>query len=284
MIIVKLRGGLGNQLFQYSLGRHLAIKNKTDLKFDTTWFGAIPDRKYELGNFKVVGSVATASDLAPYAQSVLGKMKQILTKETANIVTERLFEFDPSVLELGPDAYLDGYWQSEKYFEEIADIIRHDLQLKTAPSGQNKTRLDQIEHCDAVALHLRRGDYVTNQTANQHHGTTPLDYYYAGVKHLINTVKKPHFFVFSDDPEWVKEHLRLDYPTTYVTHNDPEHGCEDLRLMSACRHFIIANSSFSWWGAWLSSHPKKIIIAPKRWFLDSEHTDRDLIPNHWIRL
>lgn len=276
MIITKLQGGLGNQLFQYSLGRFLAHKHQTPLKLDTSWYGVVPDRQYDLSVYAIAAPLATA----PEAESLKNKFVPLAKR---SYFKERFYHFDPAVLAAGPNVFLEGYWQSEKYFLPIADIIRHEITLKTPPQGMNKEILQQINETLAVSLHVRRGDYVSNSAANNYHGTSPLEYYKAAVDHIAKRVKNPHFYIFSDDPTWTRKNLLLDYPLTFVTGNDKA-AQEDLRLMSQCRHFIIANSTFSWWGAWLSSSEGKTVIAPKEWFKDKSNTDKDLIPNDWLRL
>jgi hypothetical protein len=136
----------------------------------------------------------------------------------------------------------------------------------------------------AVSIHVRRGDYVSDAGTNRFHGTCSVDYYHDAVDRISGFAPASHFFVFSDGIDWAKENLRLRQPVTYVDFNDGEKNYEDLRLMSLCKHHIIANSSFSWWGAWLNPNPDKIVIAPKKWFNDPSINTDDLIPNSWLRL
>jgi len=131
---------------------------------------------------------------------------------------------------------------------------------------------------------VRRGDYLTSPAASGCHGVCPPEYYHAAVKELATRLRSPHFYVFSDDPAWVKAQLNLPHPTTFVDHNDAEHGYEDLRLMASCRHHIIANSTFSWWGAWLGGYPEKRVVAPQKWFRDDRVDTADLIPQGWQRI
>ena len=135
-----------------------------------------------------------------------------------------------------------------------------------------------------MSIHVRRGDYVSDAITQEIHGLSPLEYYAAAIQHIAHVAVQPHFFVFSDDPSWVRQNLHIDYPTTYVEHNTADRNYEDLRLMSLCRHHIIANSTFSWWGAWLGSNRAKMVIAPKRWFNTPDKDTRDLIPRSWIQL
>lgn len=284
MIIVKLRGGLGNQLFQYSFGRYLANKHNVPLKLDVSWYEGIPDRQYDLAKYNIQADIATTAESAKYDNIFNRLLDRMRPFHKQKVIRERSFTFDKEALLVGPHCMIDGYWQSEKYFKSIAEIIKRDLSLKNKPVGKNKTTMDVIDNCDAVAILIRRGDYVTNQATNQFHGLTPLDFYHDAVKELVKTVKKPHFFIFSDDQPWVKANLKLKYPMTFIEHNDAIHAYENIRLASHCKHFIIANSTFSWWSVWLSSYKDKIVIAPKEWFKNKSQDDRDLVPKSWRRI
>jgi hypothetical protein len=180
--------------------------------------------------------------------------------------------------------YLEGYWQSEKYFADIGEQLRNELTLKAPPDAQNAETIAAIENCNAVCLHVRRGDYVAEPDINAVHGTCDADYYQRAVAAVANRVADPVFFVFSDDPDWCATRLRVPYPVNLITHNVRSQDHEDLRLMTHCKHFILANSSFSWWGAWLASRPEKTVICPKRWFARADVPTDDLIPSTWTRL
>jgi hypothetical protein len=184
---------------------------------------------------------------------------------------------------LGDNTYLDGYWQSEKYFRSIEKIIRSECRVKGAPSEINKNFADKIQSVNAVSIHVRRGDYVTDEKTNAYHGVCDKDYYRQAIDHLTASLDDPYFFVFSDDMAWTKANLSTgSQPAEYIDHNTGA-GHEDLRLMYLCKHHIIANSSFSWWGAWLNDHAGKKIIAPKKWF-QPPITNNDIIPEGWITL
>ncbi|MEN6509171.1 MAG: alpha-1,2-fucosyltransferase [Smithella sp.] len=168
--------------------------------------------------------------------------------ETFEKIKKTTADFDPNLLKINRDAYLDGYWQSEKYFLDIAPVIRKELSIKTPPDRENELLINKIANSDAVSLHIRRADYVADSHTNTIHGACSLDYYHHAVDKVAEKVKSPHFFIFSDDPAWALDNLKLKYPATFVTKNGPDKNYEDLRLMSLCRHNIIANSTFSWWG------------------------------------
>lgn len=200
------------------------------------------------------------------------------------IVRERNFGFDPSILDAPAHCYLQGYWQSFKYFEAIEPVIRQEFTVSGNLSERNAEMADRILGKRAVSVHIRRGDYASNEQTNRYHGTCSPEYYYAAEKLLRNRVGDLHLFVFSDDPKWASENLRFSSPTVIISHNAPDRGHEDLRLMTMCHHHILANSTFSWWGAWLSKHTHKVVIAPKKWFREAGHSTEDLIPKSWITL
>ncbi|MFI5240699.1 MAG: alpha-1,2-fucosyltransferase [Candidatus Saccharimonadia bacterium] len=277
-------------MFQYAAGKRLAEKNQTELKLDLTWYddqhpGDTP-RVYELDSFSFELVKARQSEIPQPSTSRLGWLKDKAggRKSLLTTITEEGFAVNPNVLVAPDNSYLVGYWQSEKYFSDYHDTITSDFRVKSPLSGQNLEMASAIGGVTSVSLHVRRGDYVTNANANQFHGTSPLDYYYAAIAALTKKVSSPSFFVFSDDPDWCKDNLKLDYPTTYVEHNAPDKGYEDMRLMSSCQHHIIANSSFSWWGAWLNPKSDKLVYAPKQWFKDPAVDTTDLIPSGWIKV
>ena len=292
MVIVRLMGGLGNQMFQYAAGRAVAHRNRTPLKLDISAFEQDPLRSYRLHHFNIVESIATPDEVAHLTKRGSGIWKRIsrrverylLPPYRRSVFAQRFDHFDPDILRLRGNVYLIGYWQSEKYFKDIAHIIRQDFTFRHTADPENQKLARIIANTNSVSLHIRRGDYVSNPITYQYHGVCSLDYYRAAVARLTQTVKRPHFFVFSDDMEWAQQNLKPDYPVTYVTHNGVERDYEDLRLMSQCKHHIIANSAFSWWGPWLCTYPPKIVIAPQKWFNKADRDTSDLIPASWIRV
>ena len=285
MIIVKLKGGLGNQLSQYALGRNLALKNSTKLKFDITELEQDELRDYELDNFNISGSIATKNEIMFIQnfskKNIISKILGTLGQHYFYIKQKNLY-FDAGILGKRGNIYLDGYWHGENYFKDIRKIIIKDFTVRCEPDKRNKSMLEKIENSNSIGVHIRRKDYVSNKKTNKVHGTCSLEYYYNAIKIIEKKVRNPEFFVFSDDPQWTKANLKLKHPTIYVDINGPEKGYEDLRLMSNCKHFIIANSSFSWWGAGLSNNPNKIICAPERWFVSAD--EGDIIPKSWVRV
>lgn len=291
MIIIKLQGGLGNQLFQYSLGRSLSLKLNTELKLDLTAFKTDKNRKYELDKFNIVAKIASENEvkkLVNVKSLVLSKLSKYLTflYGTSAYISEKKYGFDPRVLNLPDNRYIEGYWQSEKYFKNNSELIKKEFALKSKAIGANFTTLKKITNeNNSVCLHVRRGDYVSDKKAKNIFGIFGLEYYSKSIKLLEKKLDKPSFFVFSDDIDWAKKNIKTKNKIYFIDNNSSNKGYEDLRLMSACKNFIIANSSFSWWGAWLCQNKDKIIIAPKKWFKDSHLADiNDLIPKDWLRI
>lgn len=287
MIVARIIGGLGNQMFEYAMARAISLRVNVDFKLDVSGFDDYGLRTYDLDCFQVVQNIAKQREyIIGEPQSWKGRLKKWLGISTQlEYYKEESTVFDANAYALNNNVYLDGYWQSARYFSDAEEQIRADFKFKTPPDTLNQACLDHIKAVDAVAVHIRRGDYVSNPEANAVHGLCDLDYYQRAAEFIrANTSSgQLHFFVFSDDPAWVRENLDLGGNATFVSHNNESNSYEDMRLMSACRHNIIANSSFSWWGAWLNPSPEKIVIAPKQWFR-SQHDATDLIPPEWIRL
>lgn len=289
-------GGHSNQLFQYATGRRLAHKHKTELVLDHSWFDDIPDtdthREYELGDYPVAARRATKSDIGkvmdPSAPvSLLSKAaRRIRLDKSIRVFGEAHGGFNRQVLSLPDNTMLIGWWQSERYFKDIRNILVKELEPKYPINKQNQKYLTQIKSTTSVSLHVRRGDYVDNKHANKFHGLASVDYYRKAVAHVANQLGKDaklHVFVFSNDVDWCRKNLSFKYPVTFVTGNT--NGADDMRLMKHCKHNILANSSFSWWGAWLNENPSKIIIAPRVWFQDkTANAQTDIVPEAWVRL
>jgi hypothetical protein len=286
-------GGLGNQMFQYSLGRRLAIDNGVPLKLDLTFFSSQDSRthdtprEYALSGWALRADVATAADLALFSEPARNRFSRMLhrfmPRPRGHIVREEGFGYQPCVLAARPPSLLVGYWQSERYFAAIAATLRAEFTLHKPACEHIAGFLHTLPDPGAISLHVRRGDYVRNEQTHAYHGVCSVDYYLQACNAIARRVPKPRFIVFSDEPEWAINHLRLPWPTTVVRHTAAcvPHG--DMWLMSRCSHHIIANSSFSWWGAWLGQNPEKIVVAPKRWF-NVDHDTSDLIPPSWVRL
>jgi hypothetical protein len=261
-MIIKLQGGLGNQMFQYAFGRRESIKKNQKLTLDLEYLvfperGETP-RAFRLNVFNIQAAIIEPKRRGPVRRFFAKLGRKILKK--------------------------NSYYQSEKYFKDIEEIIRKDFTLKH-PLGDKAEQIARLinQNHSAVALHIRRTDYVTDPATNRYHGVVEADYYRRAADYLIGKDIKPEFFVFSDDIDWAKKNLDPRLPTTFVSDGEIK-DYEELFLMSLCRHHIIANSSFSWWGAWLDPRPDKIVIAPCSWFAAKSRHDSDIVPAEWIRL
>ncbi len=287
MIITRLIGGLGNQMFQYAAGRALALANSCQLKLDISTFDYYALRRYELNLLNINAEIANPEDIALLAGSQFRLARVVRRKlkwrKKTHFVERKDFSFDPVFLSLTQPAYLDGYWQSYKYHECYAVQIRDELTFNTPLSGKNLKVAEQIVRTNSVSVHIRRGDYVSNPGTARIHGSVGVNYYDDAIRRICHEVTAPVFFVFSDDLTWAQNNLRLRNNATFVSHNCGKSSFEDMRLMSLCKHNIIANSSFSWWGAWLNRNPEKMVIAPKRWLNIESLSTTDLIPNTWTR-
>lgn len=303
MIIVQLQGGLGNQMFQYALGRALSLKNNTSLGLDLNFledrtprdtflqkrfskWGTFVFRNYDLGIFNIEENFVSQKEIPFFYRSFFSGTPMIYAdafrkKFFPGRNVEKSFKFDREVLGLGPNAYLMGSWQSFKYFEDIEDVIRRDFALKKPISEKSQTLLGEINSCQSLCINVRRADFVDNS----HHGTIGNEYYNMAISIILQTRKIDKIYVFSDDMAWCEKNLSFSQPTMFVNHEYAGKKFEEyLVLMTACKNFIIPNSTFGWWAAWLSGEKDKVVIAPKKWFADSDVDTSDLIPSDWIRL
>jgi len=286
VIITRLSGGLGNQMSQYAAGLRLAVVHQTQLKFDVTLLDARSSataRTFELDRFSISAQRATPEETEALLakRPVVARISRWLDRRAA--ARERHFHYDPAVARLPDQTCLEGHWQSHRYFADAAERVRQEFSFRSAPSKRNAEFAREIEAGAAVSLHVRRGDYATDAATRAYHGLCPIDYYRRAAAYVAQRVRDPLFVVFSDDPEWTMANLDLGHDTLVADHNGPQDGAEDLRLMMLCRHHILANSTFSWWGAWLNPSPDKIVIAPERWFMDRARDTRDLLPAGWLK-
>ena len=283
MVITKLIGGLGNQMFQYAAALALSIRLRTEMKIDLTRFASYPLRTFELECYNIKTFTASEADIARLT-SPSNLWGRLVGFRKNHILQEKHFHVDPRFYCWRGDCYLDGYWQSERYFLEQEDVIRHCFSWKNSIISACEELRRDIEAKTAVSIHVRRGDYVSSYETNAFHGTCSIEYYHEAAKLVACQVRSPHYFIFSDDICWAKDNLHLPFPTTFMSDRSLHHASVDMLLMSYCQHHIIANSSYSWWGAWLCSNPEKIVIAPKKWFNDSTIDTSDLIPQGWQRI
>lgn len=296
MIAVKLMGGLGNQMFQYATARRLALHLNTDLILNTSFLDSRQPgctvRKYELNHLSIDTNTVSTQEIAfeqfRSSSAIDRWVAQIkcwfgMPQAPPHLASESTFAFNPEILSIDDNCYLDGYWQSEKYFLDIRGQLLQEFEPRTPLDGKNRLVAEQIIETEAVSVHVRRGDYIFDSKTADFHGHCSLDYYRRAFFTMKENVVNPHYYFFSDDIDWVKEHLKPGGRSTYIDHNI-DCGYEDLRLMSMCNHHVIANSSFSWWGAWLGRNSNKIVIAPDRWFQNDDLDTRDLLPPSWKQI
>jgi hypothetical protein len=286
MIIVNLKGGIGNQMFQYALGRKLALKNNDVLKIDTAGLARANDigdiyRPFSLDAFNIDKHIATPEEVQKikYPYGIVSKGLRYLRFKLSK---DKNTMFRASVLGQTGDIFLDGYWQSPLYFNDIRDTLITEFSLLQPLSEAVQSYKQQIEGGVSVSIHVRRGDYAKNPQVLKEFGICEAKYYQAAIGHIKAQTQNPTFFVFSDDIEWVKENLPLPASAVFVK-DAALRDVDELALMTICHHNIIANSSFSWWGAWLNRHEDKIVIAPTPWF-EIAPFDKNLIPKTWIQI
>jgi hypothetical protein len=295
-VAVCLDGGLGNQLFQYAAGRALALRLGASLVLDTSALEQPPPgvtpRQFELHCFGVAARIATDDDKAKFRRLRRWRGLRIGVGNW-RLVRERGMDYQQGFDGWGSNSYLVGYWQSHRYLAETRAELVNELQPLSPLSLASQAIQRHLSSCESVALHVRRSDYVSLPTAAQFHGALSLSYYVRAISKLRSVLQEPHFFVFSDDMVWCREQLGLSSSeATYVDHNQGPNAWQDLILMSHCRHQVIANSSFSWWGAWLgdqhahrsvqSSASNRQVIAPERWFAGTDNSSsQDRLPAQW---
>ena len=290
MVISELAGGLGNQMFQYAAGRALSARLNTTLLLDISGYAGYQlHNGFELNRiFNIDAKIVGDEDLSQVL-GIYSRWRRFLKKPYLSLIRIKQFICEPhfhywsEVNHLSGNCYLAGYWQSEKYFLGAVDQIKKEFTFKEPLDCKNEEVATKISQENSISLHVRRGDYVSSSLNLSIYESCSLDYYARSIDYIVKRVPTPTFYIFSDDTSWATENLKINFPHVYVDINRGKDSFKDMRLMSLCRHHIIANSSFSWWGAWLNSRVDKIVIAPKRWFKSSLDT-RDLLPENWIKL
>ena len=292
MIITKLISGLGNQLFQYAIGKQLSITRNTELKLDISFFESQNLRGFKLNNYNIGSQIATEEDISKYLglynnslySRIYRKAEKVLPRTHRKLFKEEVpWQYEPSLFKVSDNVYLDGYWQNYKYFENLDSIIYEEFIVKEVYKYSVQSVLNNInKDQNSVSIHIRRGDYVTDKEAFNLMGLLPVSYYYLAIDFIKQKISNPNFYIFSDDMDWVKSNLEINAPCCYV---DGGKDYIDLELMSKCKHNIIANSSFSWWAAFLNRNPDKIVIAPEKWVIPPEINKRiELIFPSWIKI
>ena len=280
MIITKLKGGLGNQLFQYAAGRAVALHHKVPLKLDLTILKTDKlHNGYRLDQFAIQADIATDNEIVKLkgGNNVLisALRKAGLVKKKSYFKEKRSSYFDRGIFK-NNFVYLNGYWQNELYFSNIRELLLEELSPISSMNDLGCAYLEQIKKTNSVSLHVRRRDYLTLENI----GVLDVDYYMKAVEYIRKNLEEPTFYIFSDDLDWCKKSLGFLDGCIYVDRTQTE--IDDLKLMSFCQHNIIANSSFSWWGAWLNQNLKKTIIAPKGWLLNDPGSSNVILPD-WVK-
>lgn len=268
-IITHLSGGLGTQMFQYAFGRRVSLETGFSLKLDKN-----ETAMYGLNNFMLEENFADKLEIIKIKQRALG----------GSHIKEKTLIYDPELpISINRNAYIDGLWQNESYFKTVSSAIRADFAFRREPVDLNRAIAAEIFDANSVAIHVRRGNFVEDMKMNALHGTCSIDYYKRATQYIEERVRDPSFFIFTDDPEWVKENLDFHETAVLITDNEytPQ---DDLFLMALCKHFIIANSAFSWWGAWLCDYEGKFIVAPKQWYQHEGYNNDFTLPKTWMRL
>jgi hypothetical protein len=300
MVVVRLKGGLGNQLFMYAAARRLSLKNNVPLLLDVT-SGFQNDyflRNYRLNHFNIKAETAS-----PYQSfnGILGRVRRQILRMISKCykfdhrlyLDEKSRQFDVRLLNLEVNGiiFLEGYWASEKYFKDIEGSIRDDLRIVAKHDAENLAMAEKIQSTNSVCLHVRRLRGLPSTTDAKSDPSIPsldIDYYKKGIEIIAGKISEPVFYCFGDHPQWFIDNIKIDYPITVIDYNKYEKDYEDLWLMSLCKHFIIANSTFSWWGAWLSNHNDKIVIVPDANIYHNisgiNIFNRDNIPSGWLTI
>lgn len=286
MIIVQIIGGLGNQMFQYAYAKVLEQKGH-EVKIDISAFDMYKlHGGYQLDRYNISLQASLVEENERYYSTMLlSKILQKLKISNSKLIKEKSLLFDNNLLDVKDENYIIGYFQCEKYFKNIRNILLKEFIIKQEPSNYTKEIKQKIKKSqNSCSLHIRRGDFLNEKNSNIH-GVCTLEYYENAIKYLEKEEKAINYFIFSDDIEWVKDNLKLEN-ATYIESEEKRIPHEDIYLMSLCMHNIIANSSFSWWGAWLNENINKIVIGPKTWFIDKNinNQSNDILCENWIRI
>ena len=286
MIIVQLTGGLGNQMFQYALGRSLAHHHNSLLKMDITYYNSqgpnVIPRTYELDCFNINQSFASREEISFIKNQKSGWLQKTLGKISPtylSVYKEKNNSYNIKVFSTSNNIYLKGYWQNEKYFKNIETLIREEYAFKHSLSPKAKSLLKEIETGSSVSIHIRRTDYIGKAVEK----VCSKEYYNKAIQHIAGQIDNIQLYIFSDDIDWAKSNLEFSHPTTFVDKYYTENiSWIDMQLMSKCKHCIIANSTFSWWAAWLNNNPDKIVVAPNEWNFKKDI--KEIIPSEWITI
>jgi hypothetical protein len=285
VIVFRACGGLGNQLFQYAAARNVSERLGVPLAAELSWFRHPPrnvtPRRLYLTEYRL-----PLTEMPRNLSWRLSALHRRFPSWSWRLLgVEPIIEGRSSPLNVRSSdrtACLEGYWQDESLILPIREILLSELQPQAPLDSIDAAVLSEIDSCESVSIHVRRGDYVSLPSAAKHHGTCSTAYYERAFRSLASRVHNPRLFLFSDDLEWAMANLPSSWPIRAVGHSCEDRAVRDLRLMSSCRHHIIANSTFSWWGAWLGERPGSVVVAPSRWFA-AERSQSRIVPSRWIR-
>lgn len=287
MIITRIQGGLGNQMFQYAIAKSLALKNNDQFKLDDSFFSTQTLREYQLNQFNIIEDFASKSEIYKlrgiegFRYKIFKKLGFKYSRPSSYVEDKSSTIYQEEIFNLRKDdIYLSGFWQNEKYFSSIKKSIVDDFMPKNKISTTAAKYLEKIKNSNSISLHVRRGDYV--QCANATHGLCDINYYIRALNFMEKNIKDRNIFIFSDDIAWCKKHFALLKDSYFIDETKSE--VEDLILMKNCKHNIIANSTFSWWGAWLNQNPDKVIITPKYWYARKDWKNKHPAPSNWERM
>jgi hypothetical protein len=304
MIITRLLGGLGNQMFQYAAGLALAEARRTVLKLDVSWYRHHEEfeahNRYALDCLNVSAHFATREEIdrlkgfavtrterwsAALARGLrMRRLAESLTPRGSSIVQSSPTSFDSSFADLPDNSYLEGMWQSSRYFESIAGLLRLHFSFRYPQSRAVAEMAARIRSGPSAALHFRRGDYEQNKAFKREIGVVDLAYYHRAVTAILAREPNATFYIFSDQLEVVRREFTPAAPHVFVDVTEAWHSWDKIRLMSTCDHIAIANSTFSWWAAWLNPAPDKVVIAPDPWFAQTPSDSCDIVPAQWLRI
>ncbi len=281
MITIKFNGGLGNQIFQYIFGLTKARELGVDVDFDMSFFTRNPNRPYQMDIFGI-----NATPNKDLRIPIYWKLRRLIKKDKfmgLNLYRETSFLYEKKSEEMTDNTFVEGFFQSAKYFDET--LAKEVLTFKKEGSAKTQEIMQKMKSENSVALHIRRGDYVQKTRYKNLFNQLTLEHYARAIEIMKSKVENPTFYVFSDDPKWVEENLKIE-GATYVSHNSGADSWQDLMLMASAKHNIIANSSFSYWGAMLNNNENKIVIAPEIWFTEDKPDQKttDIYPENWIKL
>jgi hypothetical protein len=276
MIIARIRSGLGNQLFIYAAARAVAHRLGHDLRLDVSFYKTYPLRTFRLKNFAIDAKICWPRELQ------LRKLSSKLHFSSPyRLFRERWASYDPAFADIKDSTILQGFFQSEKYFSSIAGLLRNDFALKATLPDYVKQYSARIGTSNSVSVHVRRGDYVRDPSINARFGVLDLNYYSSAKKEMDCRLSDPVYYIFSDDVLFAEKCILPIFGSQAYIVPAVAEDYEHLALMRSCKHHIIANSTFSWWGAWLADFPEKQTIAPSTWFRNKAENPQDIIPESW---